>query len=380
MKKRTLRYLSGTLFISTVPTVVGTQQVFAKGGSPAKPQQQPAKPQQQPAKPQQQPATPQQQKEIVDYCFVEAQRYWITHNSTLALQKMFQPINDKTKTEVPDKIDLEYEKYFQDKSLRTFDNELELAEKLYNDALKNPEKEWDCKVVSGHMSNYLTSEGIKHMFVRFNSGKGGHAAIMYAVKEPSKLGPNKMEENWYILDMARVVAMVLTQIFEPGQEMFNQMWELSTQSTIKDARDAAKIPLISYSEWKYGFQNAPIVYVVNPNSTQSLRPKTWVPYDAISLGDYLVKNSPEFAGKYLILEVAGTDRESLQKNKNGEPVLKSRRWLREIEVQPKPTFYRTFNMEVSANGQRLSIPGCTIPYDEEIFFAVEKKNISLNNA
>jgi|GEM_PF-4823666 len=359
MKKRTLRYLSGTLFISTVPTLVGTQQVFAEGESPA---------------------TPQQQKEIVDYCFEEAQKYWKIHNPILTLQKMFQPINDKTKTEVPDEVDLEYERYFQDKSLRTFDNELELAEKLYNGALKNPEKEWDCKVVSGHMSNYLTSKGIKHMFVRFNSGRGGHAAIMYAVKEQSESDSNKMEENWYILDMARVVARVLTQISNSGQELFNQMWGLSTQSTIKNARDAAKIPLISYSEWIYGFQNAPIVYVVNPNSTQSLKPKTWIPYDAISLGDYLVENSPEFAGKYLILEVAGTDRESLQKNKNGVPVLKSRRWLREVDVQPKPVFYRTFRMEISADGQRLSIPGCTIPYDEEIFFAVEKKNISLNNA
>ena len=346
MRRRIIKYSSGISLVSAVLTIVSsTQRTFAYGGNPA---------------------TPEQQNEIVNYCYQQAKDYWKIHDPKTAIKEMFQ---NPGKNFGPDEIDLEYEKYFENKSLRTFDNELKLAEDLYKEALKNPNKKWDCKVVSGHMSKYLESKGIEHAFVQFNPGEGGHAVIMYAVNEPSEKDSNKLEKKLYILDMARVVAMTLTQIPKPDKNVFDELWGLDNQKAIKDAKDAARVPLIDYAEWKHGFQNAPIVYVVSPNSTQSLRPKTWVPYDAISLGDYLVNYHPSYAKKYLIFDVAGTDRQGLRRDKNGKPVLMSRRWLREEDVKPKPTFYRTFKMEVSLNGQSVSAPGCSIPYDEELGLA-----------
>lgn len=219
----------------------------------------------------------------------------------------------------------------------------------------------------GHMSNHLKSKNIKHAIVQFKPGEVGHMAIAYAVNEPSKSNPDKLEENWYILDMARVVAMVLTQIPNPDKEAFDELWALENQTVIKGARDAAKIPLIAYSEWRHGFQNAPIVYAVDPDSVGSLRPDTWAPYNALSLGDYLVKNSPEFAKKYLILDAAGESGEARWRDSKGNPVPKSRRWLREIN-EPGPTFLRTFRMEATIGGQRTSVPGVTIPYNNELYY------------
>ena len=356
MKKRAIRYLSGTFFVSTVPTLVGTQQVSAEGGNPA---------------------TPEQRKEIVDYCYLEAQEYWKTHDPILALKKKFQLVKPSAETSW---LDSEYRENLKGRD-RTFDNKLKLDEKLYQESRSDPQKEWDCKIISGHMSSYLTSKGIKHVYASYVPGAEWHAIIIYAVNEPSKVDANKVEENWYVLDMARVLDMELTSgRYCPLKEgAFNRMWALDDKLAIKEAKDAAQIPLVDYANWKFGFRNTSMVFVVDSDSTQVLRQETFKVYDAYTLGDYLVKNSPDFALKYLIFDAAGTGEKERRLNKNGRPVPDSRRWLRELDVEPKPTFYRDFNMEVVVKGEWLSLPGYTTPYDDKLYSEWMQKNANLNN-
>lgn len=60
------------------------------------------------------------------------------HDPQIALGRMFQSAN---RTIEPDKIDLAYREYFKNKSVRTFDDELKLAEELYQAGLKSPDDE-----------------------------------------------------------------------------------------------------------------------------------------------------------------------------------------------------------------------------------------------
>ena len=88
---------------------------------------------------------------------------------------------------------------------------------------------------------------------------------------------------------------------------------------------------------------------------------------------------PDFALKYLIFDAAGTGEKECRLNKNGRPVPDSRRWLRELDVEPKPTFYRDFNIEVVVKGERLSLPEYTIPYDDKLYSDWMQKNANVNN-
>ena len=225
MKKRILRCLSGTFLVSTLTTAFETQQVFAIGGNPA---------------------TPTQKEEIAEYCYEEAIKYWQVHDPISALERKFQLIKQSA---TPSWVSSEYRKRFKDKETPTFRDKLELDSILYEEALKSSNKEWDCRVLSGRMSKLFKLEGIKHVYIDFVPNKTlGHAAIMYAVNEQSKSDPKKDEENWYVLDMARVLDMTLTSgKYKPLKEgAFNKIWALDNNSTIKSAKDAAAIPLIIF--------------------------------------------------------------------------------------------------------------------------------------
>ena len=351
MKKRILRCLSGGFLVSTVTTAVGTQQTSAISGNPA---------------------TPIQKEEIAEYCYKEVKKYWEFHDPIPALKKKFNLIEQSA---APNWVKSEYIRYFENNDLLTFDNELKLDEKLYKEALKDSSKEWNCAVLAGHMSNYLKSNNIKHVYISFVPDNAeGHAAIMYAVNEPSKSNPKKMEENWYILDMARMLDMQLTSgkygkkgeiVLKEGT--FNELWDLDNKSTIKSAKDAAAIPLIEYAEWKYGFHEAGVVFVNDPDSTQRISPEKFIVYDSNTLGEFLVENSPDFAKKYLILEAAGIDEKNLQLNNKKERVPNSRRLMEKEDAKCKPALYRTFNMVVKVGANFFTVPYFREGYDDVIY-------------
>lgn len=129
------------------------------------------------------PATREQQKEIAqDFCSA-VKGYWDNRDIDF---------HTKNESRNSDEINAVYENFF-DGGVRTYWMKLELDGKFYQEALKNFLKKWDCKVLAGHLDNYLREKGTVHRCISFQKEQFSSTCIIYAVSEDN-------DENWYALD------------------------------------------------------------------------------------------------------------------------------------------------------------------------------------
>ena len=141
-------------------------------------------------------ATPEQQEEIAKVLYNDMKRYWDMRDINWHIE------NEEHNS---DEINVVYRKFFDSgnviyNSNITYGMKLKFDEERYNEALKDKSKNWDCKILSGHVANVLKKWGIKHRCISFTNLKGvSHTCIIYAVSEVSRTG--ETEENWYVLDM-----------------------------------------------------------------------------------------------------------------------------------------------------------------------------------
>ena len=291
-------------------------------------------------------ATPEQQKEIAKILYNDIKRYWDMRDINWHVE------NEKHNS---DEINDVYRKFFDSgnviyNSNITYGMKLKFDEERYEEALKDKSKNWDCKVLSGHVANVLKKCGIKHRCIGFASlGGASHACIIYAVSELSSTG--ETEENWYVLDME------VMRKAESAKRYFKceiTNFDPEVYSPLKSPIDAACIPLEVYADNRYfGFYGVPSVFVYGDDEN-ALLDKTGIARNNMLIGEWVYRNCTEnFKKKFLVMNVADTEIVNYYSNKR-PIVAELEKFSRRLFVEerlPLPNVYRSFSLIFFHNGQ-----------------------------
>lgn len=321
-------------------------------------------------------ATLEQQKEIAKYCDSEVKKYWDKHDPAWAWDHM--------ENDSPD-VDETYEEFFKDVQ-RTYKEKIEFDEKYYNEALNNPEKNWDCKIVSGHMVNYLRKMGVKHRYAHYDKERDGkkisHDLVVYAVSEKSKLDPSIIEENWYVLDMQLMKDAELLMRNFGYKELPDVVY-----GPLKLPIDAASVPLEVYADnVNFGFGNTYQVFVFGNNEDAVLDKEERIDSHAPLIGEWVYKNCTEnYRKKFLIPEITDKELKIIGstlaiKGKRINSLTKLSRRLFLEEESHVPDIFRSFSLVVSHKGKLIKFPTrAVVPYDESAYhnFILSNKNAVL---
>lgn len=204
-------------------------------------------------------------------------------------------------------INAAYEK-FLDGEVRTYGMKLELDEKLYQEALDDPEKNWDCKVLTGHVANYLRKLGIKQRCISFKKEKFSSTCVIYAVSENN-------DENWYALDMD---IMSKTELILRKYKGCKLSWlrlekfykgELPIYYPLESPLDAESIPLEVYADnTVFGFGGTSDVFVYGDKKDATFQGNLFAVSGAPLIGEWVSKNCTEnFRNKFLVIDVSYKD-------------------------------------------------------------------------
>ena len=306
-------------------------------------------------------ATPEQQKKIANYCYSEVKKYWDSHDQKWAWENM--------ENDSPD-VDSAYENFFKFFS-RTYEEKIGFDEKYYNEALNNPEKNWDYRIVSGHMANYLKKLGIKHRYARYDKIRGSEKIskdfIIYAVEEKSQLDPSIMEENWYVLDMQLMKDAELAMRNFGYKELPDAAY-----GSLKLPIDAASIPLEVYADNEnFGFCNTFQVVVFGNDETAVLDRNSYVDLNAPLIGEWVFRNCTEsYKNRYLVTGVTGEELKIISNPyvTGGENIFDLTKFSRRLFLEEKshaPEVFRSFSLVVNHNGKFKKFPTrAVVPYDE----------------
>ena len=290
-------------------------------------------------------ATPEQQEEIAEVLYNDIKRYWDRRDIEWHIE------NEEHNS---DEIDVVYRKFFDSgntiyDSNITYGKKLKFDEERYEEALKKGSKNWDCKILSGHVANVLKKLGIKHRCISFANSGGVHTCIIYAVSEVSKTG--ETEENWYVLDM-EIMRKAESQKRYFKCEITN--FKPEVYFPLKSPIDAARIPLEVYADNQYfGFYGVSSVFVYGDDEN-ALLDKTGIARNNMLIGEWVYRNCTEnFKKKFLVMNVADTEIGSCYGHRR--PVVEnldkiSRRLFVE-ERLPLPSAYRSFSLIFFHNGQ-----------------------------
>lgn len=291
-------------------------------------------------------ATPEQQKEIAKVLYDDIKRYWDMRDINWHIG------NEEHNS---DEINVAYRNFFDSgnviyNSNITYGMKLKFDEERYEEALKDKSKNWDCKILSGHVANVLKKWGIKHRCISFTNLEGvSHSCIIYAVSKVSKTG--ETEENWYVLDM-EIMRKAESQKRYFKCEITN--FDPEVYFPLKSPIDAARIPLEVYADNKYfGFYGVPSVFVYGDDEN-ALLDKTGIARNNMLIGEWVYRNCTEdFKKKFLVMNVADTEFGNYYGHRRPvvENLKKISRRLFVEERLPLPNVYRSFSLIFFHNGQ-----------------------------
>lgn len=285
-------------------------------------------------------ATPEQQKEIAKVLYNDIKRYWDMRD-----------INWHVKNEEHNSNEINdvYRKFFDSGNIK-YGMKLKFDEERYEEALKDKSKNWDCKILSGHVANVLKKWGIKHRCISFTNLKGvSHTCIIYAVSEVSRTG--ETEENWYVLDM-EIMRKAESQKRYFKCEITN--FDPEVYFPLKSPIDAARIPLEVYADNKYfGFFGVTDVFVYGDDEN-ALLDETGIARNNMLIGEWVYRNCTEnFKKKFLVMNVADTEFRDYSGHRRPvvENLNKISRRLFVEEKLPLPSVYRSFSLIFFHDGQ-----------------------------
>lgn len=318
------------------------------------------------------PATSEQQKEISDYCYGEVIKYWENHDTGLAWSNIGNSVDD---------VEVAYNEFFKN-GKRTYKEKIEFDEKYYNDAMGNSKKNWNSKIVSGHIACYLRKLGIKHRYVHYDKllddGKMNSSdCIMYAVSERSSSDKNKIEENWYILDMGLMSVAELSSKF-----MEQEKWK-NLYCPLTQPKDAAAIGLEDYADNKaFGFCSHQVLVFGN-NDNALLEEDCFLDIKAPLIGEWVYRNCTEnFKKRYLVINVSEEELDNIKgaacsaTGVNFKLSKLSRRLFLE-EKSPASNIFRSFSLVVRSGEELKKFPSrAAIPYDDNRYFRYFCDNFS----
>lgn len=294
------------------------------------------------------PATPEQQKEIANDLYDAVKEYWDKRDID------WHTANESLNSDL---INAAYEK-FLDGEVHTYGMKLELDEKLYQEALNDPKKNWDCKVLTGHVANYLRKLGIKHRCISFKKNHFSSTCIIYAVSENN-------DENWYALDMD---VMRKTELALRENKTSQLSWLYSDEvyggkspvyHPLESPIDAARIPLEVYADnLAFGFGGTSDVFVYGDNKDAIFQGKLFAVSGAPLIGEWVNKNcTKNFRNKFLVVDVSHEYMmlDSGKMRVDVEHLDKISRRLFVEEKSIKPDTYRVFGLWFRIGNENLKV-------------------------